>query len=103
VIEAEQSDCAFKDETAVLTFEADDAKPCNTENVLKNVRRLFYEWNSEKGIQFRRGRALVFYDNDHRSYAMELGNSFYYLDYKTEFHTLKDLNKVTGKEVYGNN
>jgi len=81
----------------MVTFEADDARPCNIDNILKNQRYFFYEWNNEKGIQFRRGRALVFYDQYHKSYAEEMEKCFFYLDYKTKMNPLNQLETISGE------
>jgi len=93
---AEESDCLPLTGFAAKRWEEIDARACNTENLLSRERSCFYEWSNERGITYQRGRALIFYDANHRKYAEELQACFCDLQYKTKLRTIANIIAVIG-------
>jgi len=93
----EETDCLIQIQPASKRWEEIDARACNTANLLSRERSCFYEWSNEKGITFQRGRALIFYDANHKNYAEELLTCFCDLQYKTKLRTIENLIAVIGK------
>jgi len=96
VEEVEETDCLRRKEIASKRWETIDARASNTEHLLQIKRSLYYEWSNEKGTTFQRGKALIFYDENHKEYANELQLTFNFLDYKTKLYTIKNISTVIG-------
>jgi len=93
----EETDCLLRKVSVPKRWEEIDARACNTDNLVSIERSHFYQWSNEKGITFRRGKALIFYDENHRKYADELQQCFDHLEYRTKLHNLNTINLVIGK------
>jgi hypothetical protein len=53
---------------------------------------LFYDWRNSKGVQLRRGKAVIFHDKAHEDAALTLGHSFEELGYMTSYQNLGKIN-----------
>jgi len=60
----------------------------HSKNLIAKERVAFYQWKNDAGIQLNRGRALLFHDQNHETYATALALSFRQLRYTTKLHNL---------------
>jgi len=66
-------------------------------NVIFDDRLFYYQWISEGGFKFYRGRAFLFHDTNHTNHALELAAVFCQLGYTTQLYNLDNIMSEIGK------
>jgi hypothetical protein len=95
----ETFDCAIKMDEFLKTETntgATDAVAKNFENIICIGKMLHYDWQNIKGIQLRRGKALIFYDKMHTEEALKMENCFRQLNYLTSLHSIRNIGSIIG-------
>jgi len=87
-------------EHAQFRPDAVDAQAGNQENLITIDTVFKYQWKSERGFHFFRGRAHIYHSENHNSNALELAECFRQLGYMVQLFGLHKIITNTGIHFY---